>query len=180
MEGPQFRQLTIAEQERFLSQARALKLKRKSISAAPILPVDRDGPLPLSFAQQRLWFLAQTHAGSKAYHMPYGMCLLGKLDRQALRRALDRVVVRHESLRTTFIVVEGEPRQRIASAEQSPFHLLEQDLRQQEEVQSELKRLMVEEAEAEFDLVAGPLVRGRTKLDQSIHTGIAVRRRTAL
>jgi amino acid adenylation domain-containing protein len=126
-----------------------------------ITRANREGPAPLSFAQQRLWFLAQMEGGSEAYHMPFGMRLQGMLDRGALRQALDRIVVRHETLRTTFLIVEGEPQQRIEPVEASRFRLLEYDLRQHPDAQGELEKLMAEEAKAEFDLQTGPLIRGR-------------------
>ena len=69
----------------------------------PIAAVERASRLPLSFAQQRLWFLAQMEGVSEAYHIPFGLRLKGELDRAALRRALDRIVARHEALRTTFV-----------------------------------------------------------------------------
>src|SRR5262249_28313549 len=75
----------------------------------PIPPVDRHQPLELSFAQQRLWFLSQFEGASEAYHIAGGLRLVGDLDRAALRRALDRIVGRHETLRTTFSQVEGRP-----------------------------------------------------------------------
>ncbi|HET9365128.1 MAG TPA: condensation domain-containing protein, partial [Candidatus Angelobacter sp.] len=161
MEESRFNNLTIAEQERFLGRARALNLKRKTLSSMPILRAKRNKPLPLSFAQQRLWLLTQMEGGSKAYHMPYSMCLRGRLKSGALRRALDRIVTRHEALRTSFVMVKGEAWQRVAPAEASRFHLLEHDLRQYTDIETELKRLQREEAEREFDLQAGPLVRGR-------------------
>ena len=88
-----------------------------AITLLPIARVDRDAPLRLSFAQQRLWFLSQMEGVSEAYHVPLGVRLRGELDHAALRRALDALVSRHESLRTTFAAVDGEPVQRIASAE---------------------------------------------------------------
>ena len=80
-------------------------------------PASRAGPLPLSFAQQRLWFLAQIEGVSQAYHIPLGLRLQGDLDRAAMKRALDRLVARHEALRTTFAAVDGRPVQRIAAAD---------------------------------------------------------------
>src|SRR5262249_40587243 len=62
---------------------------------------DRSGAMPLSFAQQRLWFLAQMEGVSRAYHVPGGFRLAGALDQGALRGALNRMVERHEALRTT-------------------------------------------------------------------------------
>ncbi|HEV2736184.1 MAG TPA: condensation domain-containing protein, partial [Longimicrobiaceae bacterium] len=123
--------------------------------------VERGEHLALSFAQQRLWFLEQLGGAGRAYHIPRGLRLRGELDREALGRALDRIVARHESLRTTFRVVDGEPAQRIAPVEQRGFQLLDHDLREHPGPEAELRRLMTEEAEAAFDLERGPLIRGR-------------------
>jgi amino acid adenylation domain-containing protein len=140
--------------------ARGVESARRSWLPA-ITGAERVGRVPLSFAQQRLWFLAQMEGVSKAYNVPLGLRLRGRLDKVALKRALDRIVARHESLRTTFAMVEGEPRQRIAPVKESHFHLLELDLRQQKDPQSELDRLVAEEAKADLDLKVGPLIRGR-------------------
>ncbi|HEY6348111.1 MAG TPA: amino acid adenylation domain-containing protein [Candidatus Angelobacter sp.] len=127
----------------------------------PIVRVDRGQQLPLSLAQQRLFFLAQMEEVSKAYHMPMGLRLKGRLDAGTLRRVLDRIVARHESLRTTFTLIDGEPVQRIASPADSRFHLLKHDLRRHLHAQAAYDRLLAEEANTSFDLKAGPLVRGR-------------------
>ncbi|HEU0077896.1 MAG TPA: amino acid adenylation domain-containing protein, partial [Longimicrobiaceae bacterium] len=76
--------------------------------APPIVPTPRDGPLPLSFAQQRLWFIDRMEPGSAAYNIPTPLRLRGALDARALRRALSEIVRRHESLRTVFGETEGE------------------------------------------------------------------------
>ena len=133
----------------------------KQAQSAPVTKADRSQPLPLSYAQQRLWFLAQMEGVSEVYHMPFGVRLVGTLDRHALGLALDRIVQRHEALRTTFVVVEGEPVQRIAFAEDSHFLLLDHDLRSQADSEPGLRQLYEEEAHASFDLEAGPLIRGR-------------------
>ncbi|HET7464916.1 MAG TPA: amino acid adenylation domain-containing protein, partial [Longimicrobium sp.] len=122
-------------------------------------PADRSGPLALSFAQQRLWFLEQLGTTGAAYHVPAGLRLRGELDRRALMRALDRIVARHEALRTTFVQADGEPVQRIAP--ESCFHLVDHDLVDHPGPDAELRRLMTEEATAPFDLARGPLIRGR-------------------
>ncbi|MDP9050381.1 MAG: amino acid adenylation domain-containing protein, partial [Acidobacteriota bacterium] len=129
--------------------------------STPISRIERGDRLPLSFAQQRVWFLAQMEGGSEAYHVPIGFRLSGNLHRNALRQALNNIVVRHESLRTTFNYTDGEPVQRISVAEASQFHLQEHDLRQHRDARHELDRLSAEEARASFDLEAGPLIRGR-------------------
>ncbi|HEU4561488.1 MAG TPA: amino acid adenylation domain-containing protein [Longimicrobium sp.] len=127
----------------------------------PIEPVERGADLPLSFAQQRLWFIDQMEGVGAAYHIPVRMRLRGGLDRAALRRALDRIVARHEALRTVFAEVDGAPVQRIAPADESPFHLTEHDLRGAAQAAEELGLLMADEARAPFDLARGPLIRGR-------------------
>ena len=127
----------------------------------PIVPTSRSGDLPLSFAQQRLWFLAQMEGASAAYHIPFGLHLKGDLNRTALRRALDRIVVRHEVLRTSFALHDGEPVQEIGAVEASSFRLIEHDLCGHNDVEAELAALSELEAGASFDLEAGPLIRGQ-------------------
>ena len=138
----------------------------------PLVAQARTGPMPLSLAQQRLWFLAQLDAAAgAAYHMPSGVRLTGALDRGALRAALNRIVARHESLRTRFVSVAGEAVQEIGPAE-SGFVLVEQDLRAcaGEEREARVAHLAQEEATQAFDLAAGPLIRGRLlQLDEDEH-----------
>ncbi|HEY1937405.1 MAG TPA: amino acid adenylation domain-containing protein [Candidatus Angelobacter sp.] len=133
--------------------------KQSQLSA--ITKTDRKQPLPLSYAQQRLWFLAQMKGISEVYHISFGVRLIGKLDRHALVMALDRLVQRHESLRTTFVVIDDEAVQRIAAAEESRFSLQEHDLREQPDAELVVRQLLEDEAHASFDLEAGPLIRGR-------------------
>jgi amino acid adenylation domain-containing protein len=125
----------------------------------PIEPCDREAPLPLSFAQQRLWFLEQMEGG-EAYQVPMGLRLAGELDRPALVRALNRIVSRHEALRTTFGGAHGEPVQRIAPPG-AGLTLVEHDLRGRRDAMQELESLAAREATAPFDLETGPLIRGR-------------------
>jgi amino acid adenylation domain-containing protein len=132
---------------------------------AHVLPeiavVDRTGPLPLSYAQQRMWFLSQLDGMSEAYHILQSLRIRGELDRVALRRALDRLIVRHESLRTTFATVDGSPVQCIGDAQSSHFALVEHDLRGHAAALEELRTLSVQESKSAFDLQTGPLIRGR-------------------
>ena len=136
-------------------------LDRKQSTRLPeITPVARDAPLPLSFAQQRLWFLAQLgENASRAYHMPLGLDLRGSLDQGALQRALDRLVERHEALRTHFGLHDGAPVQVISPPR--PFALHEHDLRGHPDPLAAARQLAAEEADQPFDLASGPLIRGR-------------------
>ena len=151
------------------SFARTLKTAKRSALPA-IAPVERSERIPLSFAQERLWFLAHLDpAASRAYHAPFALPLKGALHVPALRRALDEIVARHESLRTTFAVAGGEPVQRIAPPERG-FQLVEHDLRGSRDAAGELEQLSAHEARAPFDLEAGPLIRGRLiALDDDDH-----------
>ncbi|HET8775596.1 MAG TPA: amino acid adenylation domain-containing protein [Thermoanaerobaculia bacterium] len=128
------------------------------------IPVaDRSEPLPLSLAQQRLWFLDRLdHAASVAYHMPAALRLLGKLDVAAVQQTLDRLIARHESLRTYFVAREGVPYQQFA-AEDCGFALRHEDLSAlpAEEHEAAVAARTREEAHASFDLDRGPLIRGR-------------------
>ncbi|HEX2189135.1 MAG TPA: condensation domain-containing protein, partial [Longimicrobiaceae bacterium] len=140
--------------------ARGLETAARA-EATAIAPVDRSGPLALSFAQQRLWFLEQLGNLGSTYHMPMRLRLRGELDRGALARSLDRIVARHEALRTSFPTVDGEPVQHIAPVEESGLRLVEHDLRASADAEDELRRLVRDEASAPFDLAQGPLFRGR-------------------
>ena len=119
--------LSIVELERILQLARAATPERGTLEPSVIARAERNGRLPLSFAQQRLWFLEQLGDLGGTYHTGTRLRLRGALDRAALARALDRIVARHEALRTTFAQVDGVPEQRIAPAD-AGFHLVEHDL----------------------------------------------------
>jgi amino acid adenylation domain-containing protein len=139
--------------------AQAVSLAGRS-TLPRIVPVTRDEALPLSFAQQRLWFLAQMEGGSATYHISVGLRLKGVLERDALQRALDRIVVRHEALRTSFAMVDSEAVQRIAGVG-AGFALPVFDLAGHADVGGELETLAEQEAAEAFDLEHGPLIRGR-------------------
>ncbi|HEX7240375.1 MAG TPA: amino acid adenylation domain-containing protein, partial [Longimicrobiaceae bacterium] len=127
--------------------------------APPIVPVPRDRPLPLSFAQQRLWFLDQLQPGSAAYNIPAALRLHGRLDTAALRKSLSEVVRRHESLRTVLGVADGEPVQVIREAAAVALPVVDLRVLPVEARERETLRLAGEEAARPFDLAAGPLLR---------------------
>ncbi|MBW4698402.1 MAG: amino acid adenylation domain-containing protein [Aphanocapsa lilacina HA4352-LM1] len=93
--------------------------------AAPLQPMARPERLPLSFAQERLWVLEQLQPGTCAYHIPIALHLSGPLDAAALEQAFQALLQRHEALRTTFHLEEGQPVQRIAPAVPRPLPLVD-------------------------------------------------------
>jgi len=124
----------------------------------PIPRADRSQPLPLSFAQERLWFLDRLGDERCIYNMPSVLRLRGALDLAALQNSLRAVVCRHESLRTTFPAVLGNPVQRI---EPEGFRLPFVDLSalSSDERELEIERLVRAEVHHVFDLACGPLFR---------------------
>ncbi|MCM2578009.1 non-ribosomal peptide synthetase [Streptomyces meridianus] len=137
-----------------------------------IPPADRSRPLPLSSAQRRLWFLHQYENGSAEYYTGTGYRLHGPLDRQALRTALNSLTERHESLRTTFHELDGQPVQRVHDAASSPVALAEHDLSAStgRERDERTAALLAAEVEQPFDLENGPLFRATLiRLDADEH-----------
>ncbi len=136
----------------------------------PLVPVSREGALPLSFAQQRLWFFDQLEPGRATYTMSFPLRVRGTLDVRALEQSLSELVRRHESLRTTFPAAGGEPVQRIAAP--APVRLpvvalehLSPELREQTAT-----RLAGAERTRPFDLARGPLLRTLLlRLDEAEH-----------
>ncbi|WP_016700286.1 non-ribosomal peptide synthetase, partial [Actinoalloteichus spitiensis] len=128
-------------------------------SGVDLRPADRSRPLPLSFAQERLWFLHEFTAGGVEYNTGIALRLAGQpphLD--ALRTAFAEVVARHESLRTTFDTVDGQARQRIHATAEVPFTFV--DLTGRAAGQgSNLDELLHAEATTPFDLRTGPVAR---------------------
>ena len=121
-------------------------------------PVPRNGELPLSFAQQRLWFLHQLEPTSPAYNQPAAFRLRGRLDRPALTAALGEIVHRHEGLRTRFPSRDGQPRQAIDPAGRS-LPLIDLSELAVWRRRSESQRLIDLEAVRPFDLARGPVQR---------------------
>ncbi|HVS00777.1 MAG TPA: condensation domain-containing protein, partial [Thermoanaerobaculia bacterium] len=134
--------------------ARVVRQSREGRQAPPIVPVPRDGELPLSFAQQRLWFLDQLEPGSAAYNIPLAVRLTGELSAGLLEGIFAEVVRRHESLRTTFASRDGRAVQVIVPPR---VELPVVDLSQVAE--QEALCLAREEARRPFDLQRGPLLR---------------------
>ncbi|HEX5890495.1 MAG TPA: condensation domain-containing protein, partial [Pyrinomonadaceae bacterium] len=124
-----------------------------------IRPIPRNGPLAVSLAQQRLWFLDQLEPGLVAYNMPAAVRLVGTLDVTVLNWSLNEIIRRHESLRTTFDSVAGQPLQVIAPHLELSIPVIDLTDLPAEAREQEAMRLSQEEAQRPFDLLHGPLIR---------------------
>ncbi len=143
----------------------ALLVEQRSQRGQAIQPFPRDFRepcrLPASGAQQRLWFIDQLEGGSIAYHIPLLLHMAGELDRAALIRALDALMLRHEALRTTFAEVDGVAMQEIVPAGRFPMSVIDLRAQPAAERESEVLRHASQELTSPFDLASGPLIRGR-------------------
>ncbi|KAG0195601.1 hypothetical protein BGX28_001005, partial [Mortierella sp. GBA30] len=135
-------------------------LDQQTNETSVIAAVSRDGLLPLSFAQQRLWFLSQLEEVSDTYHIPLAVHLRGTLHQGALKGALDSIYSRHEALRSVFINVDGSPQVQILSSGGIPLRLA--DLRDVVDQDRQLQNMIEEETRTLFDLAKGPLIRAST------------------
>ena len=126
----------------------------------PLTPVPRNGDLPLSFAQQRLWFLDRLEQ-SAAYNISCGIRLKGVIEVGILERSLSEIERRHEILRTTIITVDGQPRQVIGEPRGIKVDLTDLRGESPDKKEETARALSRNEAEGRFDLAQGPLLRAR-------------------
>ncbi|MED1785881.1 condensation domain-containing protein, partial [Brevibacillus fortis] len=150
---------TLFENPTVAELSEALGSFLQETSGASIVPVSREGHLPLSFAQQRLWFLDQLMPDSVLYNIPQAMRLHGNLNIEAWNKSLQVLIQRHESLRTTFGHVDGQAVQMIHPYEEQSLRVI--DLRElpADECEAEAQRLAGREAATPFNLSEGPLFR---------------------
>jgi amino acid adenylation domain-containing protein len=121
--------------------------------------VGREQEIGLSYAQQRLWFLDQFQPGTAVYNIPAAVRLQGELDLSALHRTFTEIIRRHESLRTTFSLLNGRPRQVIHPPSDAVIPLLDLSTLDEHERELEVRAIAQEEALRAFDLEGGPLLR---------------------
>jgi hypothetical protein len=127
----------------------------------PLVPVSREGRIPLSFSQSRLWFLHQMKGSSTEYNLCEAMRLKGSLDVAALANAIDALVARHESLRTVFLECDGEPYQQVLSDLQIKLQVTDLSGLSDAVRQNVVDHAIRQEGIEGFDLQRGPLIRVR-------------------
>jgi amino acid adenylation domain-containing protein len=131
-------------------------LSGSDIEAHPELkPADRSKPLPLSYAQQRLWFLDELEPGTPVYNMPFALRAHGPLNRAMLTAACGELIKKHESLRTVFIAADNQPEQRILDHIDTPLSY--EDM--QSDSAAAIHERLREHARTSFNLASGPLLK---------------------
>jgi amino acid adenylation domain-containing protein len=154
------KQITELSVEKRQLLERYLKSAGLDLTSAVIIPQPRDtNKFPLSFAQERIWFMDQLEPNRPIYNLPDTHYFKGPLDLDALQRTLTEIVRRHESLRTTFQTVDGEPMQVIAPPQPLSLHVIDLSDLPPQERQTEAQRLADDETQKPFDLSRGPLFR---------------------
>lgn len=153
---------TLFEARTIAALAARINASRSGGGAGELPPIDvvaRDGPLPLSFSQRRMWFMQQLEPSSTAYNMPLAIRMRGELDTGALAGAIRAIVARHEAFRTTFSIRDGEPVQTIHAS--VPAELRQIDLSQggAGDAAEAAAHLFRTESMRPFDLAHGPLHR---------------------
>lgn len=140
-----------------VATAESIEAKRMRLREMLGQAAQRRKVYPLSFPQQRLWFLAQLQPGSAAYNCPGAILLKGSLDIPALRASLSEVVRRHEVFRTTFHIIAREPVQVVGPASEVPLPIV--DVSGARDAERLAGALADEQARRPFDLSRGPLLR---------------------
>jgi amino acid adenylation domain-containing protein len=136
----------------------------------PLSSVSRDEKLPISFSQQRLWFLSQMDPENRAYVLPNAIRIQGKLNIDAFKRSLTEIYCRHEALRTIFKATEDDPEQVILPPNDLPVPIVDLTDLTDDERESEVQRLILEDVEQPFNLAKGPLLRVKImRLGQEEH-----------
>jgi len=136
-----------------------IQRKQHTRPIRPLLPVARDKELPLSFAQQRLWFLDQFDPASTVYNVPGAIRIRGFLQVTAFERSLNEIIRRHEALRTTFSPRNGIPVQTVSPSRNLSLAVVNLADHPESGRETEARRLAIENAQRLFDLARGPLLR---------------------
>ncbi|HEY9404360.1 MAG TPA: condensation domain-containing protein, partial [Pyrinomonadaceae bacterium] len=161
---------TLSPERRALLQM-LLKEKGRSVPQSPVIARrGTGGALPLSYAQERMWFLDQLEPGSSFYNMFQAVSLRGQLNVAALEQTLGEILRRHEAVRTTFSNNEGQPVQTITLDHPPNLEAIDLRLLSPAGREAEAQRLVREEAQKPFDLARGPLLRTTLlRLDEEEH-----------
>ncbi len=153
--SPEQREILLKQLQK--KKAQTPQVKKEGIQ---VYPRD-DNRLPMSYAQQRLWFLDQFQSGGGSYNISAALRLTGNLDVEALRMAFEEIVIRHEALRTTFVSDDGQGRQVINESQRWELPTISLEPLSTDEQEEVITRRFRGDAQTPFDLINGPLLRTR-------------------
>ncbi|MFP5264067.1 MAG: amino acid adenylation domain-containing protein, partial [Blastocatellia bacterium] len=156
---PELRTKLVEQKSDLLAFLRQVQSSIQSSGTPPIRPAARLGDMPLSYAQERLWFIDQWEPGTAAYNVYDAISIRGNVELTALERSINEIVRRHEILRTTFIAHDGQSAQRIADELTLTIPVISLQQYSGSDKDAELQRLISAETSRPFDLSAGPLMR---------------------
>ncbi len=159
--------------ERLAARVDQALARERGPVAPPIARAPRTGNIPLSFGQERFWFLDRLVPGSPLYNIPLALRLRGALEASLLAASLDAVVARHESLRTRFTTIGGRPVQVVVEAKRVPLPLIDLSGLPADRRETTAALLAKEEAALPFDLERGPVLRASLlRLAEDLHVGL--------
>ena len=153
-----FQAPTIADLATIIQQATSIPL---AVPTVPLVPVNHQQPLPLSFAQEQLWFLDQMINNSSAYNIPTAIRMQGAIDYVSLANGVDQLVQRHAILRTRFTLIDDQPKQCIMEQGTVRVHSIDLQGLSIEQREAQITELAQTEAHQPFQLEQGPLLRVR-------------------
>jgi len=161
---------TVAGLVEYVEEARQ---SGQSIKLPPILPAPRDRALPLSFAQQRLWFLNQLEPESPFYNVSTALRLRGRLNTAALEKSLNEIIRRHETLRTIYKTVDGQTVQVVQPLRVLKIPVIDLRRHPVDDREAEAQRMALEECRLPFNLAEGPVLRAKLlKVDEEEHIAL--------
>jgi amino acid adenylation domain-containing protein len=147
-----------------------LRSNQQGVGAPPIMRIPRDGPLPLSFSQRRLWFLQKLDPNFTAYNIPAVFRIEGDLNVSVLEKALNEIVHRHEILRTRIIEVDGQPFQEVVPSVPIELSLVDLSHLPKDQATFEVEQLSAEDRRQPYNLAEAPLMRAKLlRLDEQEH-----------
>jgi amino acid adenylation domain-containing protein len=165
--SPDVKAILVAHKQEIV---RYLQQLEEGVTAEIAAVANRTSRLPLSFGQQRLWFLAQLEPDSSAYLIPGAVTIEGPLEPVSLAHSLDQVIQRHEVLRTIFVTEDGQPSQVILPEMHMTLPLVDLRKNSKETLENAIAQRVSQEMSTRFDLASGPLLRGvLLQLDEQKH-----------
>ena len=149
----------LSPKKRALARQKLQAKAQSRAGAAPAAPRAKDQPAPLSFPQQRLWFLDQMEGGSAHYNEFGALRITGRLDVSVLSQSINHIICRHEVLRTTFAAENGVPVQIVHPPVELPITVVDLSNLSPRDQQAKIESLGAADAQLCFDLTRGPLLR---------------------